>query len=260
MSILRMAVRSMLNYGSLISLVKFVNHATKYLGELSLNSTSEKELTRKNGISSEFGTNISVSRVLSTKCKIHFARLLVRDEIEQLMDDNRDMAEMYLTEKKSRMELSCYGDQSLLGYKSTDGALSLSAPFSHVSSPPGSRRLEKSLSIARIRHESMRSLKSGAETQSIEELEMLLETYFVVIDNSLNKLTSLKEYIDDTEDFINIQLGDLKEIKEEVAKYKVGALARVELVASVDVVVPPDNTDLDPFQTTLHFYNRTKRV
>ncbi|PHT93258.1 Magnesium transporter MRS2-B [Capsicum annuum] len=153
----------------------------------------------------------------------------VRDEIEQLMDDNRDLAEMYLTEKKSRMELSCYGDQSLLGYKSTDGALSLFAPFSHVSSPPGSRRLEKSLSIARIRHESMRSLKSGAETQSIEELEMLLETYFVVIDNSLNKLTSLKEYIDDTEDFINIQLGsvgliftkgDLKEKKEEVAKYK----------------------------------------
>ncbi|PHT58698.1 Magnesium transporter MRS2-B [Capsicum baccatum] len=154
----------------------------------------------------------------------------VRDEIEQLIDDNRDMAEMYLTEKKSRMELSCYGDQSLLGYKSTDGALSLSAPFSHVSSPSGSRRLEKSLSIARIRHESMRSLKSGAETQSIEELEMLLETYFVVIDSSLNKLTSLKEYIDDTEDFINIQLGsvgliftkgDLKEIKEEVAKYKI---------------------------------------
>ncbi|CAN4098438.1 unnamed protein product [Withania somnifera] len=134
----------------------------------------------------------------------------VRDEIEQLMDDDGDMAEMYLTEKKRRMELSCYGDQSLLGYRSIDGALSLSAPVSPVSSAPESRRLEKSLSIARSRHESMRSLESGAETQSIEELEMLLEAYFVVIDSTLNKLTSLKEYIDDTEDFINIQLDNVR--------------------------------------------------
>lgn len=133
----------------------------------------------------------------------------VRDEIEQLMDDDGDMAEMYLTEKKRRMELSCYGDQSLLGYRSTDGALSLSAPVSPVSSPPEIRRLEKSLSIARSRHESMRSSESG-ETQSIEELEMLLEAYFVVIDSTLNKLTSLKEYIDDTEDFINIQLDNVR--------------------------------------------------
>ncbi|KAM7480264.1 hypothetical protein LguiA_028477 [Lonicera macranthoides] len=132
----------------------------------------------------------------------------VRDEIEQLMDDDGDMAEMYLTEKKSRMESSFYGDQSLIGYRSTDGAVSASAPVSPVSSPPDSRRLEKSLSIARSRHESMRS--SESVTESIEELEMLLEAYFVVIDSTLNKLTSLKEYIDDTEDFINIQLDNVR--------------------------------------------------
>ncbi|KAH9715876.1 Magnesium transporter MRS2-1 [Citrus sinensis] len=95
----------------------------------------------------------------------------VRDEIEQLMDDDGDMAEMYLTEKKSRMEASFYGDQS-------------------------------------VRHESMRS--SDSTTDSVEELEMLLEAYFVVIDSTLNKLTSLKEYIDDTEDFINIQLDNVR--------------------------------------------------
>ncbi|KAK7270611.1 hypothetical protein RJT34_25910 [Clitoria ternatea] len=131
----------------------------------------------------------------------------VRDEIEQLMDDDGDMAEMYLTEKKRRMELSFYGDPSTTGYKSIDGA-SVSAPVSPVSSPPDSRKLEKSLSIARSRHESMRSSESS--TESIEELEMLLEAYFVVIDSTLNKLTSLKEYIDDTEDFINIQLDNVR--------------------------------------------------
>ncbi|KGN65800.1 60S acidic ribosomal protein P0 [Cucumis sativus] len=44
--------------------------------------------------------------------------------------------------------------------------------------------------------------------------------------------------------------GDLKEVKEEVAKYKVGAPARVGLVAPIDVIVPPGNTGLDPSQTS----------
>ncbi|CAN1190714.1 Magnesium transporter MRS2-1 [Linum perenne] len=131
----------------------------------------------------------------------------VRDEIEQLMDDDGDMAEMYLTEKKSRME-SSFCEQGSMGFRSNDGAVSASAPVSPVSSPPESRRLDKCLSIARSRHESMRSSESG--TESIEELEMLLEAYFVVIDSTLNKLTSLKEYIDDTEDFINIQLDNVR--------------------------------------------------
>jgi len=120
------------------------------------------------------------------------AYIQVRDEIEQLMDDDGDMAEMYLTEKKRRMELSFYGDQSMVGYKSVDGA-SISAPVSPVSSPPDSRKLEKSFSIARSRHESMRS--SESTTESIEELEMLLEAYFVVIDSTLNKLTSVNTVI-----------------------------------------------------------------
>ncbi|KAG9157536.1 hypothetical protein Leryth_023964 [Lithospermum erythrorhizon] len=132
----------------------------------------------------------------------------VRDEIEQLMDDDGDMAEMYLTEKKGRMESPLYGEQSILGYRSNDGTISVSAPVSPVSSPPDSRKLEKCLSISRSRHESMRSSDSNPE--SIEELEMLLEAYFVVIDSTLNKLTSLKEYIDDTEDFINIQLDNVR--------------------------------------------------
>ncbi|XP_074310788.1 magnesium transporter MRS2-1-like [Silene latifolia] len=131
----------------------------------------------------------------------------VRDEIEQLMDDDGDMAEMYLTEKKRRMEVPFYGEQSVFGLRSNDAAISLSAPVSPVSSPPDSRRLEKCFS-SRSRHESTRS--SDSATESIEELEMLLEAYFVVIDSTLNKLTSLKEYIEDTEDFINIQLDNVR--------------------------------------------------
>ncbi|KAF0902823.1 hypothetical protein E2562_019138 [Oryza meyeriana var. granulata] len=133
----------------------------------------------------------------------------VRDEIEQLMDDDGDMAEMYLTEKKLRMESSFYGDQSLLGYNSVGAGTSASAPVSPVSSPTESRKLEKAFSLCRSRHDSVKSSDNTA-TEHIQELEMLLEAYFVVIDSTLNKLTSLKEYIDDTEDFINIQLDNVR--------------------------------------------------
>ncbi|XP_051123027.1 60S acidic ribosomal protein P0-like [Andrographis paniculata] len=44
--------------------------------------------------------------------------------------------------------------------------------------------------------------------------------------------------------------GDLKEVSEEIAKYKVGAPARVGLIAPIDVIVPPGNTGLDPSQTS----------
>ncbi|XP_074556222.1 magnesium transporter MRS2-F-like [Curcuma longa] len=37
---------------------------------------------------------------------------------------------------------------------------------------------------------------------------MLLEAYFVQIDGSLRKLSTLKEYMDDTEDYIKIMLDD----------------------------------------------------
>lgn len=132
----------------------------------------------------------------------------MRDEIEQLMDDDGDMAEMYLTEKKERMDMPFYQDN----YGLQGGGPSLSAPVSPVCSPTDHRPLEKTLSSAfshtRSRHGSTRS--SEDDSENIVQLEMLLEAYFVVVDSTLNKLTSLKQYIDDTEDFINIQLDNVR--------------------------------------------------
>lgn len=88
---------------------------------------------------------------------------MFRDEIEQLVDDDGDIVEKYLTKKKRRMESSFYGKQPLNGYSSIGGALSVSTP---VSSPPESRRLEKTISFSRNRHESMKS--SDTNTKNIE--------------------------------------------------------------------------------------------
>ncbi|KAF5185879.1 Magnesium transporter mrs2-7 [Thalictrum thalictroides] len=98
----------------------------------------------------------------------------VRDELEQLLDDDDDMAELYLSRK-----LLC---------NSFPGSPSIGSKISRASRA----------SVATFR----------GDENDVEELEMLLEAYYMQIDGTLNKLTSLREYIDDTEDYINIQLDN----------------------------------------------------
>uniref|UniRef100_A0A0E0F471 Magnesium transporter n=1 Tax=Oryza meridionalis TaxID=40149 RepID=A0A0E0F471_9ORYZ len=110
---------------------------------------------------------------------------MVRDELEQLLDDDDDMADLYLSRKLA-------------------GAAS---PVSGSGGPnwfPASPTIGSKIS---------RASRASAPTihgneNDVEELEMLLEAYFMQIDGTLNKLTTLREYIDDTEDYINIQLDN----------------------------------------------------
>ncbi|RXI08830.1 hypothetical protein DVH24_022974 [Malus domestica] len=61
--------------------------------------------------------------------------------------------------------------------------------------------------------------------------------------------TGNNAYLNSSPSVVNVSQiftkGDLKEVSEEVGKYKAGAHARVGLVAPIDVVVPPGNTGLD---------------
>ncbi|GAB4843272.1 Magnesium transporter MRS2-I [Ancistrocladus abbreviatus] len=106
----------------------------------------------------------------------------VRDELEQLLDDDHDMADLYLSRKLSPSSpINGSGAPNWSSYSPTVGSRVLRA-----------RRT---------------SAASGHEGEhDVEELEMLLEAYFMEIDGTLNRLTTLREYIDDTEDYINIQL------------------------------------------------------
>lgn len=129
----------------------------------------------------------------------------VCDEIEHLMDDDGDMAEMYLTEKKNRRE--AYSE--LFSQANISNESRLLAPVSPVGSVSGNGKLHRaSSSLSSSKHGSGNS--SSYNQEDINQLEMLLEAYFVVSDNTHNKLLSLKEYIDDTEDLINIKLGNVQ--------------------------------------------------
>ncbi|KAJ6366221.1 hypothetical protein OIU77_002743 [Salix suchowensis] len=109
----------------------------------------------------------------------------VRDELENLLDDDNDMAEMYLTEKVADAPAV---DQISIIEEVDDGE-------------------------SEADDESVYDPKAGGYSEintnvDIEELEMLLEAYFAQIDGILQKLSGMSEYVDDTEDFINIMLDD----------------------------------------------------
>lgn len=96
----------------------------------------------------------------------------VRDELEQLLDDDDDMSVLYLSRKSN-------------GF----------------SSPVNGSKLSRTTSRGS-------TASTLYQEPDIEELEMLLEAYFIQIEGTMNKLTTLREYIDDTEDYINIQLDN----------------------------------------------------
>lgn len=155
----------------------------------------------------------------------------VRDEIEHLMDDDGDMAAMYLTEKKQRLDSSSDG-YTQTNISSLDRVVSKSAPVSPVGSISGAQKLQRAFSsIVTSKHGSL--ISSSSNRENVEQLEMLLEAYFVVVDNTLSKLLSLKEYIDDTEDLINIKLGN---VQNQLIQFEL-LLTAATFVATIFAVV-----------------------
>lgn len=154
----------------------------------------------------------------------------VRDELEHLLDDDEDMAEMYLTDKlMEQLENSSVSsisgqdgiDEEVIQSNMDDrvpveismdanaGSTSYDADTPHIGHQQerlygGPNALSRG---SRGTHTST-TRSAISKHLDVEELEMLLEAYFVQIDGTLNKLNTLREYVDDTEDYINIMLDD----------------------------------------------------
>ncbi|KAF9612293.1 hypothetical protein IFM89_038863 [Coptis chinensis] len=70
-----------------------------------------------------------------------------------------------------------------------------------VSAAPNLRRLSSNMSASLI-------ASNHSDDNDVEDLEMLLEAYFMQLDGTRNKILLMREYIDDTEDNVNIQLDN----------------------------------------------------
>lgn len=140
----------------------------------------------------ELARNVSTKNLEHVRSlKSNLTRLLarvqkVRDEIEHLLDDNEDMSHLYLTRK-------------WIQNQQYDALLGAAASNSIVSIAPHLPRLSSNRSG---------SMVTSFDDNDVEDLEMLLEAYFMQLDGTRNKILSVREYIDDTEDYVNIQLDN----------------------------------------------------
>ncbi|PWA66406.1 magnesium transporter 4 [Artemisia annua] len=151
----------------------------------------------------------------------------VRDELEQLLDDDGDMAEMYLTDKlEQQLDDSSSSfvneedvmDDDILKTEMDDRVPADGLMDGNTNVHERDIQQMDSESEHLFRANTLGRESRGTRTSTtrsgnskhldIEELEMLLEAYFVQIDGTLNKLSTLREYVDDTEDYINIMLDD----------------------------------------------------
>ncbi|KAJ0965837.1 hypothetical protein J5N97_026975 [Dioscorea zingiberensis] len=138
----------------------------------------------------ELVTNVSrknLEHVRNLKSKV--TRLLarvqkVRDEIDHLLDDDENMAQLYLTRKQH-----------------------LNQQYETLASAGASNSII--VFVGSNIHQSESNISSMHTYEiNVEDLEMLLEAYFVSLDGTRNKILRVREYIDDTEDYVYIQLDN----------------------------------------------------
>ncbi|KAL6885920.1 hypothetical protein ACP4OV_010181 [Aristida adscensionis] len=126
----------------------------------------------------------------------------VRDELEHLLDDDMDMAAMHLSEK---LAYQAGGHSS----KFEDEPSNLEEERKNNDEvEEGDGSPEGSDGNGNGDGDGDGGEASVSFTPKIDELENLLEAYFVQIDGTLSKLSTLREYVDDTEDYINIMLDE----------------------------------------------------
>ncbi|EPS69517.1 hypothetical protein M569_05248, partial [Genlisea aurea] len=131
----------------------------------------------------------------------------VRDELEHLLDDDQDMADMYLTDKLHEQHENSSITSSMNG-EDDDMEDDAETDDRHVKKYV-EQTLGASTAFSRGSHQTHMTLQSGITKRlNVEELEILLEAYFVQAEGILSKMSTLREYVDDTEDYINIMLDD----------------------------------------------------
>ncbi|XP_048135609.1 magnesium transporter MRS2-3-like [Rhodamnia argentea] len=149
----------------------------------------------------------------------------IRDEIEHLLEDDGDMAEMYLTNKLLQDEIgkSSSSSSSITveedEHRELDNKERNREGDDRITADECSSSLHNSLNDDEVEGGTKDSNSHGGLSMSqhfdgsskhldVAELETLLEAYFVQLDGTFNTLSVLREHIQDTEDYVNVMLDD----------------------------------------------------
>ncbi|XP_071930977.1 magnesium transporter MRS2-3 [Coffea arabica] len=154
----------------------------------------------------------------------------LRDELERLLNNDEYMAKMYLTNKDAverRLRNSSLSSikheivQRVLDERVSGETLAqdrgnssrFSVDFHPAEQHHQKRAIRTASSLSRgsqfaIHTSSRRYMIGKSKHLGVKDVEIIVEAYFVRVDATLSGLSTLREYVDDTEDYINIMLDD----------------------------------------------------
>lgn len=148
-----------------------------------------------------------VRRIKNRMVRLSTRLETVKELLEKLLDDDSDMKDLNLNAKEQE-RVEFFQRQSLRHSMSlsTTTPFDVPIPFSGAGSGLDVPAPMTPLSPPLDSPKSSNSSSDLSDDEDVAVVEQLLEAYFMQVDNAWNKLQTLAEYIDDTEDFIAIEL------------------------------------------------------
>ncbi|KAI4375583.1 hypothetical protein MLD38_013437 [Melastoma candidum] len=148
-------------------------------------------------------TTKTLDRVRQIKSRLAALRARVkqvRDLIEHLLEHYDAMADMYLTKKSLMRETQEEDDQTKYGDIGGDDCEDDQDGEDDEEENHQLQTLERALVSE------TEGAKNSNKHLEVAELEMILDAYFVQVEGANNKLSTLQDYVDNTEAYVNILL------------------------------------------------------
>ncbi|KAL4451649.1 hypothetical protein ABPG75_007311 [Micractinium tetrahymenae] len=175
----------------------------------------------------------------------------LREVLEKFLDDDSDMKDLNLTAKEEeRLEL-------FNRHVRSGAATPFDVPLPYTGASGHEPDADANDAITPMTPKSASSASSDStdleDDPDVAVVEMLMEPYFMQIDNTFNKLQTLCEYIDDTEDYINIELDSHRNSLIRLDLVLTSFSAAVALVTAItglfamNVMLQPDKEGQAPF-------------
>ncbi|KAK9820945.1 hypothetical protein WJX81_001015 [Elliptochloris bilobata] len=153
--------------------------------------------------------NLERVRKVKTRHQRLWTRVVtVREELQRFLEDDDDMMKMCLTRKKllehANASVGLTSAPSFANNARRSGSMSLGSLPRFSGWPPATPASPRGPAGAPAGDGG--GAGDNDSEESIEAVENLLESYFMQIDASYDRLVSIGEYIKDTEEYINIEL------------------------------------------------------
>jgi magnesium transporter len=191
-----------------------------------------------------------VRRIKNRMVRLNLRIETLKEVLERTLDDDADMKDFNLSAlEEERLEevnrelqrfSSTPFDMPMVTTSSSLGKAAVSAAANATVGGPG--------------YSSSSSSDTSLDSdEDVEVVEQLLESYFMRLDNTWNRMQTLSEYVDDTEDFINIELDSHRnqlirlDIVLTTFTTSMALITAVTALFAMNVDLRPNNDDKAPY-------------